>query len=59
MPHDGIKRISYRRRTRKVLMITILVTIIIALAVVALAAIGDRKRRQQIADKHWRDVEGQ
>jgi hypothetical protein len=34
-------------------------TIIIALAILAMAAIDDRKRRQEIADRQWHDVEGQ
>jgi hypothetical protein len=30
---------------------------VFGLAVLTLAAIDDRKRQQQIADRHWRDVE--
>ena len=30
-----------------------------ALAILTMAARDDRKRQQQIADQHWRDVERQ
>ena len=31
----------------------------LALAILILAAIDDRKRQQQIADQQWRDIEGE
>ena len=41
-------------------MTTIVATITAAvLAMLAISAIGDRKRRQRIADQQWRDVEGE